>query len=142
VTIRGTGSNASQPEVITTPAPNKDVGAYIAAMADGECFGSDPEHECHEVFDVEHWCKTCLAVEVIAWHHAETLRLLRAAALDATASGEGWARRKKLNSRAFHYFRAGRSLCRRTWNDPMGLIDKPFGIVCPECRGIVEGART
>lgn len=54
----------------------------------------------------------------------------------------GWARRRKLASRVFHYFRAGRSLCRRNWDDPMAPVDQPTGaIVCPDCRRVVAGER-
>ncbi len=55
---------------------------------------------------------------------------------------DGWARRQKLASRAFHYFRAGRSVCRRNWSDPLGCVDRPYGIVCPDCRAIMEGKPT
>jgi hypothetical protein len=66
-------------EVVPTTAPTKDVGAYLGSMADGACFGSDPEHECHEVLAVEHWCKCCLASEILAWHDAEVRRYLKLA---------------------------------------------------------------
>lgn len=77
-------SSASQHGVISTPAPNKDVGAYLGAMADGECFGSDPEHECHEVLSIEHWCTSCFAAEILAWHHADVERYLKLAAAAGT----------------------------------------------------------
>jgi hypothetical protein len=52
---------------------------------------------------------------------------------------QGWARRVKRATRAYHYFVAGKSICRQQWADPLALLEHPVGgIYCPECRSLHE----
>jgi hypothetical protein len=52
---------------------------------------------------------------------------------------EGWARRQDTNSIAWHYFRAGYSLCVRHWDAPNSQLESQAGgLKCPECQRLVQ----
>lgn len=66
------------------PKQTAVVGAYIAALADGECCGPDEWNDCIQaVDDVSDWCKCCLATILILWMDDRLAAALKLAGRDA-----------------------------------------------------------